>query len=391
MPWRACSPMQEKLDFIRACLNRREPVADICQRFGISEKTGYKILRRFREEGEAGLAARSHAPLTFPHRMAPAIAARIIALRKQHPGYGAEKLRDYLVQRAPATHWPAASTIGELLKREGLIVPRRRRAHAHARLENGLTAATGPNEVWTIDFKGEFRLASGPYCYPLTVLDLATHYALAVRALPTTRIALTRQVLIDVFQRYGLPAVIRSDNGVPFAQPNALGRLGALAFWWVRLGIRPEHIAPGQPAQNGAHERFHKTLKADATRPPASSLGTQQARFDHFSLDYNTERPHESQPDHRPPSRAYTPSPRPYPAHLPPMAYPPGTELRRVDASGNIKWRRHHFFLSGNLAGEDVSLTERPGDLVTVAFGPLALGELDPELLRFLPCVRWVG
>lgn len=268
MPWRECSRMQQRMEFIRACLDRGQRIVEICEQFGISEKTGHKILRRFREEGEAGLADRSHAPHRIPHRMATEVAERLVALRKKYPKYGPEKLRDWLVQHEPGTRWPAVSSIGSLLKREGLVRMRPRPRSTERRALDGRTEATGPNSVWTLDFKGEFRLAAGPYCYPLTVLDLATHFGLECRALATTAITPTRQTLIRVFQTYGLPAVIRSDNGVPFAQPNAIGRLGALAFWWVRLGIRPEHTTPGRPSENGAHERFHKTLKAEATRPP---------------------------------------------------------------------------------------------------------------------------
>ena len=394
MPWRESSRMQQRLEFIRACLDRGQRIVDICDRFGISEKTGHKILRRFREEGPGGLADRSHAPHQIPHRMAAAVADRLIALRKKYPKYGPEKLRDWLVHHEPDTRWPAVSSIGSLLKREGLVRARRRsggRGSVAGRALAGRTEATGPNSVWTIDFKGEFRLATGPYCYPLTLLDLATHFGLACRALPATAIEATRQTLIRAFQDYGLPDVIRSDNGVPFAQPNAIGRLGALAFWWVRLGIRPEHTTPGRPAENGAHERFHKTLKAAATRPPSASLEAQQRRFAAFLHDYNTERPHAGLPGHVPPARCYTASPRRYPSRLPPILYPDHTEVRLVSSNGQFKWKDIPFHLSKNLAGQYVSLTETAADLITIAYGPLALGELDPQLMRFIPRSRWVG
>lgn len=391
MPWRESSPMSERLRFIQACLDRTEHLAGICTRFGISEKTGHKWLARFRADGPAGLSDRSHAPHQPRCQLAPEVVARLVQLRKQHPKYGPTKLRDWLVQHEPATRWPAPSSIGALLARQGLVAPRRRREPTQARLASGRTVATGPNVVWTADFKGEFRLTSGAWCYPLTVLDLYSHYLLRCTALPTTSVTPTWGAFERLFREYGLPEVLRTDNGVPFAQPNSLGRLGALGFWWVRLGIRPEHIRPATPAENGAHERFHKTLKAGTTSPRAPSFRAQQRRFDRFQHEYNHERPHASLPHHRPPASVYAPGARPYPRRLPPILYPEGSELRYVTGPGAIRWRNAMIFLSSNLRGEYVRLTETTQDRITVQYGPLALGELDPETKRLTPHVRWVG
>ena len=393
MPWRESSPMSERLEFIKACLDRTERIVDICDRFGISEKTGHKLLRRFKEQDEGGLAERSHAPLDHPYKIEPEIAHRIVALRRKHPLYGAQKLRDWLLQHEPETRWPAASSIGELLRRSKLIRTKRRRHYAleRAALDRSRTRASEPNTVWTADFKGQFRLTGGRSidCYPLTVLDLHSHYLLGCRALTTTAVATTRRIFVRLFREYGLPQVIRTDNGVPFAQTNALGRLGSLAFWWVQLGIRPEHITPAKPSENGAHERFHKTLKAATIRPPAPSLAAQQLRFDYFATEYNTERPHESLPGHRPPGKIYTSSPRPYPDRLPVPVYPESSAVRLVQGSGVIKWKNHELFLSTNLAGQYVGLAERDGDLITIAYGALELGDIDAETNRFSPQVRW--
>jgi transposase InsO family protein len=381
--------MSERLEFIQACLDRTERIVDICDRFGISEKTGHKLLERFRAEGPAALADRSHAPHRQPLRMSTEVEARIIALRRRYPGYGAEKLRDWLVQHEPGPRWPAASSIGAVLQRAHLIRRRRRRdAGAHALLA-GRTRATAPNVVWTADFKGEFRLGTGAYCYPLTVLDLHSHYLLGCRALASTRVAPARHQFLQLFREYGLPDVLRTDNGVPFAHPNALGRLGALAFWWVRLGIRPEHITPARPAENGAHERFHKTLKAAATHPASSSLAAQQRRFDRFQHEYNRERPHASLPQHCPPAQVYTPAPRPYPVRLPPLIYAATSEVRLVSTSGFIKWKDHRVFLTTTLSGEYVAFTPTTSNLFTVRYGALALGEFDPTTIRFTARVRW--
>jgi len=391
VPWRESSPMSERLQFVQACMRRRgASILEICARFGISEKTGHKYLRRFAEAGAAGLADRSHAPHHPTHGLAPAVAARLVALRKRFPRYGPVKLRDWLMQNEPARHWPAPSTIGDLLKRQGLVRARSRRARVARRLE-GRTAATMPNDVWTVDFKGEFRLTSGPYCYPLTVLDLYSHFLLGCEALASPALRPTQQVFVQLFRAYGLPRVIRSDNGVPFAQPNAMGRLGALAFWWVRLGIRPEHTTPGRPADNGAHERFHKTLKAGATRPASASFSAQQRRFERFQREYNRERPHAALPGHWPPARVYHESTREYPRRLPAIVYPDSAVVRLVTQCGAIKWRNHTVFLTRSLAGEYVALTETADDLLTITYGALALGELEPARAHFTPLVRWVG
>jgi transposase InsO family protein len=386
--------MSERLAFIQACLNRAEQLTTICDRFGISEKTGHKWLARFRADGLTGLEARSHAPHAPAHRITPAVQTTIVATRKAHPLYGAAKLRDWLVQHHPDQPWPAASSIGALLVREGLIRRRRRRrAATHGRLTGPLTEAQAPNDVWTVDFKGHFRLGTGPYCYPLTVLDLYAHFLLGCTALPSTAVAGARPPFVRLFREYGLPEVIRSDNGVPFAQPNALGRLGALALWWVRLGIRPEHTTPATPAENGAHERFHRTLAAATAHPPASSREGQQRRFDAFRVEYNTQRPHAALPAHVPPARVYTAAvaTRPYPTRLPALCYPASAEVRRGSATGAIRWRTHRIFLSGNLAGDTVSLTPTDTELVTVAYAALKLGDLDPYTERFRPDVLWLG
>jgi putative transposase len=384
--------MTERLAFITACLDRTEFIVDICARFGISEKTGHKLLKRFREAGPSALQDQSRAPHTGAHRLSPDVVARILALRRRYPQYGPVKLRDWFVQHEPAQHWPAASSIGALLVRAGLVRPHRRhRATEHARLDSGRTMATTANHIWTADFKGEFRVGSGAYCYPLTVLDLHSHFLLGCTALETTGVATAHHQFLQLFREYGLPQVIRTDNGVPFAQANALGRLGALAYWWIRLGIRPEHITPARPAENGAHERFHKTLKASATRPAAASLHAQQHRFDVFRHEYNRERPHASLPAHQPPATQYASSPRPYPARLPTLHYPADAVVRKVDGGGHIKWQNHAHFLSHNLVGQYVRCLETPTDLVTIIYATLALGDIDPHTHRFIPRVHWLG
>jgi transposase InsO family protein len=385
--------MSERIAFVQACLDRTERISDICDRFGISEKTGHKLLRRFKEEGFDGLADRSRARLTHPYRITPEVAGRIIALRRKYPLYGPQTIRDLLMQREPETRWPAASSIGELLKRSNLVHRRRRRSRSaeHAALKTGRARALEPNAVWTADFKGQFRLrGGGSYCYPLTVMDLHSRYLLSCAALGSTAVLSAQKVFTRLFQEHGLPRVLRTDNGVPFCQPNALGRLGKLGFWWVRLGIRPEHTKPATPSENGAHERFHRTLKDATTRPSSQSLESQQRRFDGFRREYNEHRPHRSLPGHRPPAQLYTNSPRPYPRKLPVVAYAEECDVRLV-TNGYIKWRNREFFLSSNLAGEYVGLSEVPGDLFTVSYGLLELGHIDATTNRFTPRLQWTG
>ena len=254
MPWRESSPMSERFAFVQACLDRSEKISDVCSRFGISRKTGHKILKRFKEKGLPGLEDQSRARINHPYRITPEVAERIVALKKAHPDYGPRILRDWLMQHWPDEHWPAKSSINELLRQKGLTRTKRRRNHPEERaaLEKSRTRAFEPNLVWTADFKGHFRLrrGAGEYCYPITVLDIHSHYCLGLRALTSTAVDTAKQTYVRLFREYGLPQVIRTDNGVPFAQANALGRLGRLAFWWVRLGIRPEHITLGRPSEN---------------------------------------------------------------------------------------------------------------------------------------------
>jgi putative transposase len=383
--------MSLRLEFVQCVHRGRHPITEVCRAFGISEKTGHKWLARFAAEGPAGLTDRPHTPHTIAHRLAPALADAILALRRAHPTWGPRKLHAYLTRRRPATTWPAPGTIGRLLVRHALVPPRRRPGGGPARwaaLDHPLSAARGPNDVWTTDFKGEFRVGTGAYCYPLTVLDAASRFLLGCQALGSTETAGAQAVFTRLFHTYGLPWVMRSDNGVPFAHPLALSRLSPLAVWWIRLGIRPERIVPGAPQQNGAHERMHRTLKAETTRPAAATLARQQHRFTAFREEYNTERPHEAL-GLVPPARCYHASPRPMPARLPPLGYPAHAEIRRVIAPGIIKWRGTPLWLTGVLVGQEVALEPCGPDQWTLAFGPLVLGIVDDRTRSFTPESYW--
>lgn len=391
MPWRSESLMSQRLAFVEAVLHRApgQSILDICRATGISERVGHRWLKRFSTGGPAALADRSHAPHVPAHQLAEPIVEAIVALRTEQPRWGARKLRDVLRREHPETVWPAASTITTLLKRLGLIEPRRRTRRERAQWAYaGLTEAHAPNDVWTADFKGQFRLARGPYCFPLTIGDLQSRFILVVQALDSTKTEPVRAQFQRCFAEYGLPRVIRTDNGVPFGLACALGGLSPLAVWWIRLGIRPERIEPGEPQQNGVHERMHRTLKAEATRPPATTVAEQQRRFDRWRRTFNERRPHEAL-GNTPPATHYAPSPRAMPKRLPLVEYPAYAELRRVDMNGYIKWRQDRLFLTATLAGEYVGLQEKADGEWAIQYGPLALGTYSEHLLAFHEQLTW--
>jgi transposase InsO family protein len=388
VPWKEITQVEQRRSFIHTVFLRRKPMAQICAEFQISEKTGYKWLRRYLKEGDQSLEDRSHAPHTIPHRMPAEVAEYLLTLRRRHPTWGPRKLVAYAAAHEAARQWPAASSVGALLKHAGLVRMIRYRKTGHAGTAWGRTAATVPNAVWTADFKGQFRLGNGAYCFPLTVLDACSRYLLGCRAMESTRGHPVIDAFRRVFREYGMPAVIRTDNGPPFGSGAAIARLSPLAVWWIRLGIRPERITPGQPQENGAHERMHRTLKAETTRPAAASWRGQQQRFDLFRMSYNNERPHEAL-GQRAPRELYTASPRPFPKRLPPLEYPPGTDVRRVTSIGQTCWRGTHIFLSSLLAGQDVGIEQVTEQRWTVAFGPLILGHVNAVTSTFEPAVYW--
>jgi transposase InsO family protein len=307
------------------------------------------------------------------------LVARLVEARRHHPQWGPRKLLKLLRRQDPRQPWPARSTVAALLRGHGLVLPRRRRSYP-GHPGRPLTPMSAPNVIWTADYKGQFKTGDGRYCYPLTVQDGFSRYLLGCRALTGTTTTECRPVFERLFQEYGLPEILRTDNGVPFAT-GALGRLSALSVWWLRLGIVPELIEPGQPQQNGRHERMHRTLKRATARPPAPTLRSQQQRFEVFRLEYHTVRPHQALGDETPAS-VYTRSPRPYPSILPPVEYPAHYEVRLVSANGGIRWQKHWVNVSHVLAGEHVGLVEIDDGEWDLYFGPLKLGRFHERLLR---------
>ena len=368
-------------DFERGLFN----LSELCRQFGVSRKTAYKWLERYREGGEQALADRSHAASTCPHRTGAREMAAIVALREKHPRWGPRKLLDWLEDHRPGGAWPARSTTADILRRHGLVRPRRRRP-ALEHPGKPTTVASEPNRVWTADFKGQFKTGDGWSCYPLTVADRCSRFLLGCQGLESTQHELARPVFRRLFAEFGLPDALRTDNGTPFAT-TAMGRLSRLSVWWLKLGIRPELIEPAHPEQNGSHERMHRELKAETTRPPAATRRGQQRRFEAFRQEFNEERPHESLGG-IPPARIYRPSPRPLPHRTPKIEYPGHFEVRRVSRNGGIRWKSAWVNVSHVLLEEDVGLEEVADGIWNLYFGPLLLGRFD-ERERWLYGARY--
>jgi putative transposase len=381
MSWKAVSVVDQREQFAKDCLAERFSIVEACQRYGISRKTGYKWLDRYTAHGREGLEDQSRRPEHSPTQTDPKVVQAILALRERHPTWGAKKLRARLQKTRPNDAWPAESTIARLLKQAGLVEERhRRRAAVASPPRPDLVEATGPNIVWTADFKGQFRTQDGRYCYPLTIMDRFSRYLLDCHGLCRPTGAQTRTRFRALFDRYGLPAVIRTDNGTPFSSTGLAG-LSQLAVWWLQLGIRVQRIRPATPSENGRHERFHRTLKRETARPPARHCRAQNERFRSFGDEYNFARPHEALAQ-RVPGEIYEPSARPYPARLLEPEYAGHFEIRRVGSNGCIHFAAHAYFLTETLEGQDVGLEEIDDRLWTVYFFDLPIARIDERTKR---------
>jgi len=373
VPWKVSNVLDERVRFVMAALAGEVSMTGLCLTHGISRETGYKWLARYHAAGWDGLKDQSRAPLHQAGAMAASTAAAVLALRRQRPHWGPRKLRAVLLREHPQLAWPAASTLGDLLRREGLVagVGRRRRPELVTR---PFAAATAPNDLWCIDFKGWFRTGDGRRCDPLTLSDAVSRYLLACEIMePQT--AGVAAACERVFRERGLPGALRMDNGPPFASTGA-GGLTRLSVGWVKLGIRLERITPGCPGQNGRHERMHRTLKAETSCPPAASVAAQQARFDTFRRDFNEVRPHEALDQATPASR-HTGAGRAYPARIEEPWYDAEHQVRRVRTDGTIKWRGTLVPISAALAGEPIGLAELEGGDWAVRFADIALGVVE--------------
>ena len=377
MAWRMESVMDQRLCFIAACLRGDEPMSSLCSRFEISRKTGYKWLTRYRDCGAAGLVALSSARHTPQPALDPAITGAVVALRKQRPTWGPRKLLARLSTDRPEIDWPASSTVGDFLHREGLSKPRSRRAREPSRKQPEIEPSAA-NESWSADFKGWFRTGDGVRCEPLTVTDNYSRYLLSCSAVPQTTTAHVQPILTGLFRSHGLPRALRTDNGSPFASRTGLGGLAQLSVWLLKLNIWPDRIAPGRPDQNGRHERMHRTLGEDVARPAAATVVQQQIDFDVWRQDFNTIRPHEAL-GQRCPTEFYTPSPRCYPENIAMWEYPADHQVCRVGGDGYIKWRDGKLYLSEAMRKETIALAQRDDGNWAIRFRNFDLGTLTED------------
>ena len=373
MPWKSSSEMDSKVRFVAERLEARESMTVLCERYGISRQTGYEWWRRYQAEGPAGLEERSRAPHSHGRAMPADVAVRIIEARRVKPRWGPKKLLAILAEADAQAAWPSASAASDLLRREGLSQPRRRRRRALS-WDRPFAEVSAANDAWCIDFKGWFRTGDGQRCDPLTVTDAHSRYLLELQIVDP--VSAEVQARMDrLFREHGLPRAIRSDNGPPFASTGA-GGLTRVSARWAKMGIGLERIWPGKPQQNGRHERMHGTLKKETCAPPQASPADQQERFDVFREEYNHQRPHEAL-GQKPPARFYTPSERLFPDRLEDPAYAADEQVRRVRTSGEIRWKGSMVFVSEALVGEAVALRQNEDGHWRVRFADVPLLLID--------------
>jgi len=374
MPWRESRVVEERMRFIVAVDEDDEPFTELCRRFGISRKTGYKWLERYESLGPAGLEDKPSVARSCPHRLDNELADLFVKTRKDHPTWGPKKLRAFVAAQQPELVVPAASTIGELLKSRGLIRPRRRRLRVPLHT-SPLSISDRPNSTWGADFKGHFALGDRSRCHPLTITDDYSRYLLACEGMHDPKGKPVCEHFERVFREFGMPERIRTDNGAPFAS-KAPGGLSALSVSWIKLGIIPERIEPGKPEQNGRHERMHRTLKAEATQPPRASMAEQQRVFDHFRHEYNDVRPHEAL-GQKTPAKAYVTSARAFPEAPRSPEYGDEFIVRKVDDCGRLVRRGVPYRLTRLISLEPVGLREVDDGRWEVFYGPVLLGRID--------------
>lgn len=380
MPWKECNRMDERLRFVAKILEG-EKMAAVCREFGISRKTGYKIFNRYKDHGIRGLEDRSKSRYRHPNKTPFQVEKAILRIKQEHKTWGAPKIRDKLLKQFSGIKPPAVSTIHAILDRNGLV--KRRKKRRHKAKGTALSDAQSPNELWCADYKGQFRLGNRKYCYPLTITDSRSRYLLACEGLESTKETGAFPVFERVFKEFGLPAAIRTDNGVPFSTAHALFGLSRLSVWWLRLGISIERIKPGNPQQNGRHERMHLTLKNEATKPASFNFLQQQGRFDDFVEGYNNDRPHQSLGGQYP-GEVYTPSPREY-FHPEPPEYPFHDRTLQVTECGRICINGRKINLSAVFSRQYVGVREVADEVWLVSFMDYDLGFFDKDNNRVEP------
>ena len=386
MPWKEVNVMELRKQFVRDFKLEMHSVKDLCSMYGISRQTGYNWIERYKQYGLADpmqgdwAADRSHEAHVVHNRTEEHVQEALMQMRLRHLTWGVRKLLHEVGLLYPWWVLPHESTVCDMLKRRGLVQSKpRRRAVGHPGRPS--LVVNGPGDCWSADFKGHFRMGNNRYCYPLTVTDNYSRYLLACQGMHGTMLLSCKAVFTRLFQEWGLPLRIRTDNGVPFAGTSALCRLSQLSVWWLKLGILPELIEPGKPQQNGRHERMHRTLKAEATRPAKGDLSAQQRRFNEYRAEFNEVRPHEALGMDKPVQWQEVTT-RPMPRKLLPMEYPEWFEVRKVNSAGGMRWSRHWVNVSQALMGENVGLEQVQDGLWDVYFGVKRLGRLDERHMR---------
>ena len=382
MPWKESRIVDQRLQFLSSYQQKEMSLSDLCREFGVSRPTGYRWINRYKEVGPEGLLDRSRKPHGCSHATSEATENAILALRSKHPSWGARKLKARLEKVQPRVNWPAASTFGNILHRAGLTNPKQKKRRTTPCSEP-FSEVTASNQLWCMDFKGYFSTGDGTRCDPFTITDAYSRYL--IRCQTVSRMDLSQVVAVceAAMREYGMPARIRTDNGAPFAGTGLLG-LSKLSLSWTKMGIVHERIQPGRPQQNGRHERMHRTLKEDTTKPPALTLRLQQKKFDRFRQIFNHERPHEGL-NNETPASLYQRSSIMFPRVLAPFTYPRGFQTRRVNTSGDISWHKDRVFISQVFSFEDLGFEEMDEEIFRVYFREIELGELDVTELRFRP------
>jgi len=381
VPWKETCAMDERKIFIEDWLRGEYTMAELCRQYEITRKTGYKWVARFLEHGYGGLEDLSRAPKNHPNAVSDEIEKLVVGARGDHPTWGPKKLKIVLEEMYPGLRIPSESTIGAILKRHGLTVPRRRRRHCEPSSQP-FAECDGPNSVWCADFKGWFRTGDGLRVDPLTISDAYSRYLIRCQGMRPVTVEGVQRIFEAAFREFGMPLRIRTDNGSPFAA-TGLGGLSRLSVWWIRLGITPERIEPGKPYQNGRHERMHLTLKQETANPPARNLRAQQRVFDAFQNELNNERPHEAI-GLIPPAALYELSPRIYPGRLPPIRYPETMVTRKVQKRGEIRWGGSNVFISKTLAGEILGLEPIDDRYFNIYLAWMQIGRFDSHRLVVL-------
>ena len=380
--------MDQKIQMIGDYLSQEYTITQLSEMYEVSRKTIYKWIGRYRLGGAPGLLEQSRAPLSHPRVTPLEVAREIVAVKLRYRHWGPKKVAAWLEVHHPGKQWPAVSTTGDILKREGLVRSRRKKRRTPPYTQP-FNECNRPNAVWSADFKGQFRTGDGKLCYPLTISDNYSRYLLSCRGLSRPTFEASWPWFKKAFKEYGLPEAIRTDNGAPFASVG-LGGLSKLSVWFIKLGIKPERIKPGHPEQNGRHERMHRSLKEATANPPKANLEEQEQAFAEFASEYNGERPHEAW-DMKTPVSRYQPSLRAYPAKVPEIAYHGDFIVRRVRHNGEIRWNGEFIYVSEALVGEPLALKPKGGHLWEIRFSSYPLGVLNELTMKITPILGKEG